>query len=174
MYKLKVLFILILILFSSNSFGQWSIVAEDIDEELICMAKNIYFEAGNQPLAGKLSVAFVTINRVVSSQFPDSVCDVIYQAEYRNNYMGNEVPIIDRCQFSWFCDGKSDTPTDSYTWLQSMEVAREILEVNNYQSRMILIDNTEGALWYHADYVKPNWSNYLQEIVTIENHIFYK
>ena len=65
MYKLKALFTLIFILFSSNSFGQWSIVASDIDEELICMAKNIYFEAGNQPLAGKLSVAFVTINRVV-------------------------------------------------------------------------------------------------------------
>ena len=174
MYKLKALFTLIFILFSSNSFGQWSIVASDIDEELICMAKNIYFEAGNQPLAGKLSVAFVTINRVVSSQFPDSVCDVIYQAEYRKNYMGNEVPIIGRCQFSWFCDGKSDTPTDSYTWVQSMEVAREILEINNFQSRMILIDITEGALWYHADYVKPDWCNYLQRIITIENHIFYK
>ena len=174
MYKLKALFTLIFILFSSNSFGQWSIVASDIDEELICMAKNIYFEAGNQPLAGKLSVAFVTINRVVSSQFPDSVCDVIYQAEYRKNYMGNEVPIIGRCQFSWFCDGKSDTPTDSYTWVQSMEVAREILEINNFQSRMILIDITEGALWYHADYVKPDWSKYLQRIITIENHIFYK
>ena len=88
--------------------------------------------------------------------------------------MGNEVPIIGRCQFSWFCDGKSDTPTDSYTWVQSMEVAREILEINNFQSRMILIDITEGALWYHADYVKPDWSNYLQRIITIENHIFYK
>ena len=146
----KILLFFILSLLSTKTFSQWSIVAGEFDEELMCMAKNIYFEAGNQPLSGKIAV-----------------CDVIYQGEYYTNYKGKEVPVIGQCQFSWFCDGKSDIPTDSFTWLQAIGVAEELL---NYTP----IDITEGALWYHADYVNPEWSNYLQRIVTIENHIFYK
>jgi N-acetylmuramoyl-L-alanine amidase len=163
----KILLFFILSLLSTKTFSQWSIVAGEFDEELMCMAKNIYFVAGNQPLSGKIAVGLVTLNRSMSSQFPDTVCDVIYQGEYYTNYKGKEVPVIGQCQFSWFCDGKSDIPTDSFTWLQAIGVAEELL---NYTP----IDITEGALWYHADYVNPEWSNYLQRIVTIENHIFYK
>ena len=165
--KFKILLLLVLSLLSTKTFSQWSIVAGEFDEELMCMAKNIYFEAGNQPLSGKIAVGLVTLNRSMSSQFPDTICDVIYQGEYYTNYKGKEVPIIGQCQFSWFCDGKSDTATDSYTWLQSLAIAEDLLDYTP-------IDITEGALWYHADYVNPNWSNYLQRIVTIENHIFYK
>ena len=35
-------------------------------------------------------------------------------------------------------------------------------------------DVTEGALWYHADYVHPYWADHLERVVTIEDHIFYK
>lgn len=187
--KFKIICLLLLSLFSTSSFSQWDLVAQDLitewdsqvseelldysliaaesDEELVCMAKNIYFEAGNQPLSGKIAVGLVTLNRTMSGQFPNTICDVVYQAEYYKNYRGVDVPLRNQCQFSWFCDGKADNPTDSYTWLQSLGVAEEILDYS-------LIDITEGALWYHADYVNPNWSNYLQRIVTIENHIFYK
>ena len=167
MFKIKIFYLLLLSLFSYNSFGQWIILREEFDEELLCMAKNIYFEAGNQPLSGKIAVGLVTINRTISSQFPNTICEVVYQSEYFTNSKGIDVPIIGKCQFSWFCDGKSDNPTESYTWLQSIGVSEELLDYS-------FIDLTEGALWYHADYVSPEWSNYLQKIVTIENHIFYK
>lgn len=174
MLRLKILCFLILSLISTNSFGQWIILREEVNEELLCMAKNIYFESGNQPLAGKLAVGFVTINRVVSSLFPESICDVIYQSEYYTNNIGEEAPVIGRCQFSWYCDGKSDKPTDSYTWLQALEISREILDFNVLDITSGIIDITEGSLWYHADYANPYWSQHLQKTVTIENHIFYK
>jgi len=61
------------------------IPASDEDGELYCLAKNIYFEAGNQPLAGRIAVAEVTINRKNHRLFPNSICDVVYQGgEVRN------------------------------------------------------------------------------------------
>ena len=141
--------------------------ASDYDGERFCLAQNIYFESGNQSFAGKLAVGDVVMNRVEDEQFPNSVCDVIYQAKTFINWKGKEMPIRNQCQFSWYCDGRSDQPTDSVTWLESIKVADLIL-------RGDFEDITEGSLWYHADYVKPNWSNYLEEVVIIDNHIFYK
>jgi spore germination cell wall hydrolase CwlJ-like protein len=77
------------------------------------------------------------------------------------------VPIRNQCQFSWYCDGKSDEPVDSVTWLNSIKVADMVLN-DRYP------DITEGSLWYHADFVKPYWANQLQLVTTIDNHLFYK
>ena len=114
-----------------------------------------------------MAVAHVTLNRVLDQQFPNSICEVIYQANWYENWKGDLVPILGKCQFSWFCDGKSDEPTDSKTWIESLEVASKLLLIRP-------LDITEGALWYHADYSKPYWSNHLKRTVTIENHLFYK
>lgn len=141
--------------------------ASDVNGERFCLAQNIYFEAGNQSFAGKLAVGDVVMNRVNDSQFPNEVCEVIYQSEKFINWKGNEMPVRGRCQFSWYCDGKSDEPTDSITWLESIRIADLILNGE-------FLDITEGALWYHADYVYPHWAEYLEEVVVIDNHIFYK
>ena len=37
----------------------------------------------------------------------------------------------------------------------------------------ILIDITDGALFYHADYVKPSWSRTKHRTTEIGDHIFY-
>ena len=136
-------------------------------DERYCMAQNIYFESANQSFAGKLAVGHVVINRVRDEQFPNNVCDVIYQAKTRINWKGNEVPIRNQCQFSWYCDGKSDEPVDSKTWMTSLYIADLLLEVG-YR------DITEGALYYHADYIHPYWADVLEHVVTIDNHLFYK
>ena len=148
--KFKIIFLLLLSLFSTSSFSQWDLVAQDLitewdsqvseelldysliaaesDEELVCMAKNIYFEAGNQPLSGKIAVGLVTLNRTMSGQFPNTICDVVYQAEYYKNYRGVDVPIRHQCQSSWCCHGKSDNPTASYTRFQPPGVAEATLD----------------------------------------------
>lgn len=156
------LLMLNLLLISSESFA-------DFEEERFCLAKNIYFEAGNQPFSGKLAVANVTMNRVSSEQFPDDVCSVVYQSKrWRVSEVTNAlVPVKGSCQFSWFCDGKSDTPKDSITWLKAIRIAGMALTEKP-------VDITEGALWYHANYVCPYWASHLERIVRIENHIFYK
>ena len=149
-----------------------SVYAVESEESLqldqkFCLAKNIYFESGNQPLAGKVAVAHVTLNRVKNFQFPNTICSVVYQAQWKLYWKGKKVPRRNRCQFSWFCDGKPDKPTDSETWMESTKVAEQVLN-NKFP------DITEKSLWYHADYVQPNWSNYLNKTVQIEDHIFYK
>ena len=66
-----------------------------------CLAQNIYFEAGNQPLAGKIAVANVTLNRVEHDKFPNNVCDVVYQTkEWRTSWTGNQVPKLGMCQIN--------------------------------------------------------------------------
>ena len=166
MLRLKLISVVLLYLFSINIWGS-DIIQENFDMQKECLARNIYFEAGNQPLAGQIAVALVTINRVKNSQFPDTICEVIYQAKLRKNTRGEDVPIIGQCQFSWFCDGKSDRPVDSDTWLEALGIAYNLFDVN-------VIDITEGALWYHADYTLPYWTAQLNQTVTIENHIFYR
>ena len=131
------------------------------------MSKNIYFEAGNQPVAGKIAVSHVVLNRMYSPSYPDNICDVIYQARWRTDWKGKEVPVRHMCQFSWFCDGKSDDPVDSDTWMFSLMVANSVLNGD-------FSDITEGSTHYHADSVHPYWADSLNKVVTIDNHIFYK
>ena len=135
-----------------------SVEASDENEEAHCLAKNIYFEAGNQPLAGRIAVGQVTLNRRNHGMFPNTVCNVVYQ--------GGETRY--RCQFSWYCDGKSDVPTDSETWMASIVLAYRLLNFDD-------MDITEGSFWYHANYIDmPYWSEELTPTVIINNHIFYK
>jgi spore germination cell wall hydrolase CwlJ-like protein len=141
--------------------------AYDENGDRYCLAQNIYFEAANQPDAGRMAVAHVVLNRVEDGQFPNTVCDVVYQAKWGKNWKGNDYPIRNKCQFSWFCDGKSDEPTDSVTWMESIKLAGWILD-GSYP------DITEGALWYHAKTVDPYWNDFLEETVIINDHIFYK
>lgn len=141
--------------------------ASDANNEIYCMAQNIYFEAGNQPLAGKVAVAHVVLNRTEHVNYPQDICDVIYQAKWIENWMGNQVPIRHQCQFSWFCDGKSDVPEDSATWMTSLRIARDVVQ-GAYP------DITEGSTHYHSDKVRPYWAESLNETVLINNHIFYK
>lgn len=49
------------------------------EEDLYWLSRIIFCESGNQPLAGKIAVANVVLNRVASSRFPDTVYDVIFQ-----------------------------------------------------------------------------------------------
>ena len=141
--------------------------AFDENGEAVCLAKNIYFEAGNQPLAGKVAVAQVVLNRMEHSAYGDTVCDVVYQARWRENWKGDMVPIRHQCQFSWFCDGKSDEPLDTDTFFESYVIASDVI-MGKYP------DITEGATHYHSIMVEPYWAETLQETVQIQHHIFYK
>jgi len=139
----------------------------DENGDVFCLAQNIYFESGNQPMVGKIAVSHVVLNRVESELYPDTICDVVYQAKTRENWLGKIVPILNQCQFSWYCDGKSDDPVDSKTWIASMQLARRILNDE-------WTDITEGATHYHADFVYPYWADSLNRTTTIDNHVFYK
>ncbi len=162
-HLVTMLIVFLIILFISSPVHGY-----DENGDRYCLAQNIYFEAGNQPFSGKIAVANVTMNRVNDLQFPNEVCEVVYQTKkWKTSWSGNQIPVRGQCQFSWFCDGKSDDPKDSITWLESIRVADLILQES-------VIDITDGALWYHADYIYPYWADHLNRVVQIEAHIFYK
>ena len=132
----------------------------------MCLALNTYHEAKNQSMVGQIAVAEVVMNRVADSRYPNTVCEVVKQGP---KYKGSDVPVRHKCQFSWFCDGKSDEPKrDSKEWRMAQEYARIVL------SGRIVLDVTEGATHYHATYVKPSWAKTKTRTTRIESHIFYR
>ena len=132
---------------------------------VMCLALNLYFEARDQPVVGQLAVGFSTMNRVADARYPDTVCGVVKQAQY--NAWDRDHPIRNRCQYSWFCDGKSDVPTDDKAMLEAT-----ILAANIVYGRVA--DISEGATHYHATYVKPYWADHMTVVYTIGDHIFYR
>lgn len=138
------------------------------EQEIFCLAKNMYFEARGEPLMGRLAVAFVTINRVRSSRYPSTVCDVIHQGVHD----ARGIPIRNRCQFSWYCDGVPDVITDRRTYSKILNEARYVYI--NYYMKGELMDLVEGATHYHANYVQPYWTSSYAQTSTIGAHIFYK
>ena len=129
-----------------------------IAEMLTCIALNVYYEARSEPLEGQYAVAHVVLNRVASPRFPDDACTVVRQGLEKG---------LGRCQFSWYCDGRSDIPKEKDAWLYAQLVAHTVV-------RGYVKDNTDGSIYYHANYVRPFWSKHYKHTVTLGSHIFYK
>lgn len=128
----------------------------------LCLAMNIYHEARGESLAGQLAVAQVVMNRVESPRFPDSVCDVVHQGKYWDGH-----PVRNQCHFSWWCDGRSDSPTNEEAWSQSIHLAWRVQHGET--------DITEGATHYfNPDKANPYWAKPTDFIVKIGKHSFYK
>ena len=139
-------------------------------EETECLATNIYFEARGESYEGQKAVAFVTLNRVDSTKFPNNICSVVYQAKHSEWWAEHKdrlVPIRNQCQFSWYCDGKSDRIRNSSDYQRIYTLAAEVITGRHE-------DNTDGALWYHANYVRPDWRLAYDKTVDIDAHTFYK
>ena len=151
-------------------------------EQEFCLAQNIFFESSVDNKAGMAAVADVVLNRVKHSYYPNTICEVVYQAKMKESWKTKQFPDLDdserkyipvkhRCQFSWYCDGKSDDiPLGSENWVKAQMIAWDIM--HNDGLRGI----TEGATHYHATYVKPNWaSQHNMDLVgRIGLHIFYR
>ena len=133
--------------------------------ELACMATAIYFEARGEPMVGQVAVAQVIMARVNDERYPNTICEVVKQGYY---YSWNpEIPIPDKCQFSFWCDGKPEKIKDEDAYFWATEVAQAVMVGTLY-------DTTQGATHYHAYYVQPSWSKKFTQTVRINDHIFYR
>lgn len=135
-----------------------------------CLAQNIFYESRTDNLAGQAAVADVVLNRVAMKKYPSTVCEVVREgpiSKWHKEQSGKEVPIRDRCQFSWYCDGKPDDSPTGDEWRKAQELAYRML--NQDYLRGI----SEGATHYHATYVDPKWNRNMHLIGRIGLHIFY-
>jgi spore germination cell wall hydrolase CwlJ-like protein len=134
-------------------------LAPEAQKQISCLAENIYFEAKSEPKEGKIAVAFVTLNRLRTGNYADTICGVVTQKT-------NGV-----CQFSWYCDSSI---TSKRLTIKNSPVYNDILEMSTYLYLNIhrVQDVTNGATFYHADYVNPGWQ--LKKEKQIGRHIFYK
>ena len=149
---------------SSSPILSWEPLVSQ--SEIECMAKNIYFEAAVESTAGQLAVAQVTLNRVESKHYPNTVCEVVYQGPHT----ATGFPKRDRCQFSWYCDGKDDEVRNKgKLWNTAHNLAKYVLKRQND-----LLDITDGATHYHANYIDaPRWAGQKRVTTSIDQHIFY-
>jgi spore germination cell wall hydrolase CwlJ-like protein len=127
------------------------------DSQLMCLAQNIYYEAGREPFRGKVAVAQVTINRTEHSNFPKTICGVVHQ---KTQIAGKMI-----CQFSWVCNPVGKIKYFSDAWEESLMVARQVLESD------LRMESMSGALYFHAAHVNPHWG--LERLARIGGHIFY-
>ena len=135
------------------------VTAQLRQQQLDCLARNIYHEAGGEPFEGKVAVAQVTINRAESGQFPSDICQVVYQ----KNVVYEKV----LCQFSWYCASPSaKKPMNGPVYTESMEVAKKVL-LEGFR-----LPSVKDALYFHGDYINPGWKR--ERVAKVGRHIFYK
>jgi spore germination cell wall hydrolase CwlJ-like protein len=130
--------------------------------EIYCMAEAIYFEARNQSLIGQIAVAIVVRNRMRDERYPSTACEVVRDGYY---WKGN--PIRNKCQFSYWCDGKPEITKDKKAWDKALSLAR-----------FVYIDGIEisglgSATHYHTVWVDPKWAKKLNQCLVIGDHKFY-
>ena len=146
----------------------------DVDPiQATCLADNVYHESRNQGTAGWNAVISVTMNRVKDKRFPNTICGVVKQGPTRESWKqnGTYYPIKHKCQFSWYCDGKTDV-----IHKKNEKLYKEIYNLSYVSliKDIIILDITDGATHYHADYVTPAWAQTKTKTVEIGDHIFYK
>ena len=138
-------------------------------------------EANNQSIAGQIAVGRVVMNRVLDRRYPADTCAVIFEGPVIESWKTRQqkdlpddqrsyYPRRDRCQFSWYCDGKKDeviNKENNRAWQTAENIAYQILAFDKWKGVL------EGATHYHADYVNPKWNKTMKKIVTIDTHIFY-
>ena len=124
---------------------------------LECLTSAIYYEAGQETLAGQQAVAQVVLNRVRHPAFPASVCGVVFQGSTRTT----------GCQFTFTCDGSLARAPEPSSWNRAREVARAALAGHVQPS-------VGNATHYHANYVAPYWAPTLAKTAAIGAHLFYR
>ena len=124
--------------------------------DLYWMAMNIYYEAGSEPLIGKIAVGIVTLNRLHDSRFPKNIRDVVTEPQ----------------QFSWYNSKNASTPpANNKRWKECYEVAKMLLTKT---AGTDIIKLLEGATHFHAIDIKPSWTARKTKVATIEGHVFYR
>ena len=129
---------------------------EPLDDAITCLARTIYWEARGEASVDMEAIASVVMNRLGHEGFPTTICNVVKQGHEEGS-----------CQFSWWCDGRSDQAKDDESYATAKEIARKALNLQ-------LTDRTGGALYFHQRSARPDWAAKYTKTVEIGEFVFYK
>ena len=161
---MKTFIMAVVLLMSASVANAKGLYTAEDHPQAWCMAQNIYYEARSSNRADRIAVADVVLNRVKDTRYPNTICEVVKQGKkHADGSMKRNA-----CQFSWYCDGKSDWPTNMDAWVDAQLIAYNMMEYG--QGRGL----TEGSTHYHAKYVSPEWAKDFTLIGRIGMHIFYR
>ena len=146
----------------ANGYQPTAKRVEYANGERECLAQAIYHEARGESATGQMAVANIIVNRARSSKFPSTLCGVIYQNADKGRY---------RCQFTFACDGRDDTPGERRAWATSQDLARTVYAEFAQGEDIGVLPGT--ALYYHTTAVRPSWANTFSRVATVDSHIFY-
>jgi spore germination cell wall hydrolase CwlJ-like protein len=127
-----------------------------LNDAITCLSRAIYWEARGKGAAGMEVIANVVMNRLGHEGFPNMICEVVMQGREQG-----------ACQFSWWCDGRSDDAKEDKSYAIAKEIARKAL---NRQ----LMDRTGSALYFHQRKATPSWSTKYIKTVEVAEFVFYK
>jgi len=143
-----------------------AVVAKVVDPiQLACMAKNIFYEAGNETIMGQAAVARVVLNRI-NHGFARTPCAVVYQTSITEKIVDDETQKVKLCQFSWVCEGKGEPNKNNPKFKQAQQVAYDVMAYDAYNDVL-----PKSALFFHNLNVDPLWP--YKQVAKIGNHIFY-
>ena len=162
--------LLLALVFAGFGFGLRMLFAqEDVRREAVremerrsleCLARNVYYESRGEPVAGMYAVAEVTLNRKASRLYPDTICEVVHQKKWdplRGRFVG---------AFSWTEFDVLPEP-EGEAWERAREVAAAV-----YHRRVA--PTLQGALYFHATHIKPDWAKEKKVVARIGRHVFYR
>jgi spore germination cell wall hydrolase CwlJ-like protein len=129
---------------------------EPLDDAITCLARTVYWEARGEATVDMEAIANVVMNRLGHEGFPKTICGVVRQGQERGS-----------CQFSWWCDGRSDRAKEDDSYATAKEIARKALNLQ-------LIDRTGGSLYFHQQDATPGWAAEYTRTVKIGEFVFYK
>lgn len=157
-------------------------------KEVTCLARNIFYEAANEPEEGKVAVGLVTLNRLQDGRFGKSVCGVVNQRtttmveKQRFKTVKTVWGTTKRetttvwekftvCQFSWSCMTTKQPKSQDERWIEAQEIAHNLLisdyTYEDYRSKYA------SALYFHATGIRPAWAKQKDPVSRIGGHKFY-
>jgi len=149
----KLIALLAVVLVSVSHAG----VQQPATDPVVCLARNIYFEAQGEGYEGRVAVAQVTINRAITI---DRVCDTVYFKKV--NGAGHKV-----AAFSW---------TLGAAWRARGPINARVMDQCQAIARAVLAGDIRGHLannvtYYHTLGCNPGWHHHF--VCRIGNHLFY-
>ena len=123
----------------------------EAQDQILCIALNIYHEVRGGSPDHQWAVAFVTTNRTKHQKFPSTPCSVVWE---KNQFVWTKRAI------------EAILPRERSAWAESQRKALKVFTGEKMN------DPTNGATHFYQARLNPEWARRLVDKIRIETHMF--